>query len=103
MFPSTYIPIYTDASGVHSSNNYLQRGAGVYLVNTSKVCGAGEETWISKHGCSITLLESLAALEGLLSAISQYGRAAYTIFCDMQVPATLSGKGLLDASTVGQS
>jgi len=84
MFPSSYIPIYTDASGVHGSNNYLQRGAGVYLVNNTLVrcVWPGKKTWISKHGRSTTLLESLAALQGLLSAISQYGRKAFTIFCD---------------------
>ena len=84
MFPSTYIPIYMDTSGMHDSDNYLQRGAGVYLVNNSLVrfVWPGKRTWISKHGRSPTLLESLAAVQGLLSAISQYGRKALTIFCD---------------------
>ena len=82
--PSWHIPIYTDASGVHSPSNYLQRGAGVYLVNNTlvRVVWPGNPTWISKHGSSTTLLESLAALQGLLTAISQFGRKSYTIFCD---------------------
>ena len=37
LFPSSSVPVYTDASGVHGSENYLQRGAGVYLNNNSLV------------------------------------------------------------------
>ena len=35
--PSWHIPIYTDASGVHTPNNYLRRGGGVYLDNNTLV------------------------------------------------------------------
>ena len=83
LFPSSSVLIYTDASGVHYSRNCLQRGAGVYLNNNSlvKIVWPGERTWIEKHGCSTTLLESLAGLQGLLSAIQHYGHSAFAIFC----------------------
>ena len=95
MSPSLHIPIYTDASGVHGSNNYLQRGAGVYLVNNTLVrfVWPGNQTWISKHGRSTTLLESLAALQGLLTAILQFGRKSYIIFCDNAGPCHSFRKG----------
>ena len=38
--------------------------------------------WIRHHGRSTTLLESLAALQGLLTAISQFGRKPYIVYCD---------------------
>ena len=84
MSPSAYIPIYKDASGVHDHNNALQRGGGVYLANNTLVrfVWAENSTWISNHGRSTTLLELLAALQGLLTAISVFGRKTYTIFCD---------------------
>ena len=82
--PSLHIPIYTDASGVHSPSNYLQRGAGVYLVNNTlvRVVWPGKPTWIARHGSSTNLLESLAALQGLITAISQFSRKSCTIYCD---------------------
>ena len=35
-----------------------------------------------KIGRSTTLLESIAVLQGLLTAITLYGRKTYTVFCD---------------------
>ena len=34
MTPSFFLPIYTDASGVHDNCNALRRGAGVFIANT---------------------------------------------------------------------
>ena len=83
-FPSWHIPIYTDASGVHTPNNCLRRGGGVYLDNNTlvRIIWPGNSTWIARHGRSTTLLESLAALQGLLTSISQFGRKPYIVYCD---------------------
>ena len=66
------------------SRNRLQRGAGVYLPNGSLVrfVWPGNIQWINRHGHSTTLLESLAGLQGLISAIQQYGRTSFLILCD---------------------
>ena len=84
LFPSNNISVYTDASGVHTNRNRLQRGGGVYLPNNSLVrfTWPGNNHWIKKHGHSTTLLESIACLQGLISAILQYGRSAFVIHCD---------------------
>ena len=83
MSPSWFLPIFTDASGVHDSNNALKRGAGVMVDNTLvRFVWPGNSTWISNHGRSTTLLESIAALQGLLTAVIIHGRRTYTIFCD---------------------
>ena len=83
MTPSWFLPIFTDASGVHDNNNALKRGAGVIVGNTLvRFVWPGNSTWISNHGRSTTLLESIAALQGLLTAIILHGRRTYTIFCD---------------------
>ena len=83
MTPSCFLPIYTDASGVHDNRNAFKRGAGVIIDNTLvRFVWPGNSTWISNHGRSTTLLESIAALQGLLTAITLHGRRTYTIFCD---------------------
>ena len=83
MTPSFFLPIYTDASGVHDNCNALRRGAGVFIANTLvRFVWPGNSTWISNHGRSTTLLESIAALQGLLTAINLHGRKTYTVFCD---------------------
>ena len=84
MFPSNNISVYTDASGVHTARNRLQRGAGVYLPNGSLVrfVWPGNDQWITRHDHSTTLLESLACLQGLISAIQQYGRSSFLIYCE---------------------
>ena len=83
MTPCCFLPIYTDASGVHDNSNAFKRGAGVIVDNTLvRFVWPGNSTWISNHGRSTTLLESIAALQGLLTAITLHGRRTYTIFCD---------------------
>ena len=83
-FPCWHIPVYTHASGVHTPNNHLQRGGGVYLENNTlvRITWPSNPVWIREHGRSTTLLESLAALQGLLTAISQFGRKPYIVYCD---------------------
>ena len=83
MTPNYFLPIYTGASGVHDQNNALHRGAWVYLVNTLvRFVWPGNPTWISNHGRSTTLLESIAVLHGFLTAVSIFGRRTYVVFCD---------------------
>ena len=83
-FPCWHIPVYTDASGVHTPYNHLHRGGGVYLENNSlvRITWPSNPVWIRHHGKSTTLLESIAALQGLLTAISQFGRKPYVVYCD---------------------
>ena len=75
---------YELTSGVHTPFNHLQRGGGVYLEKTSlvRITWPSNPVWIRHHGRSTTLLESLAALQGLLTAISQFGRKPYIVYCD---------------------
>ena len=58
MFPSSNIPVYMDASGVHTARNRLQRGAGVYLPNGSLVRfvwpGNDHQTWLLHDPVEIT-------------------------------------------------
>merc|ERR1712215_499851 len=84
-FPCRHIPVYTDASGVHTPSNHLHRGGGVYLENNSlvRITWPSNPVWISHHGKSTTLLESIAALQGLLTAISQFGRKPYVVYCEI--------------------
>ena len=83
MTPSCFLPIYTDASGVHDNRNAFKRGAGVIIDNTLvRFVWPGNSTWITNHGRSTTRLESIAALQGLLTAITLHGRKTYTVFCD---------------------
>ena len=83
LFPSSNISVYTDASGVHTARNRLQRGAGVYLLNGSLVrfTWPGNNQWITRHSHSTGMI-SIACLQGLISAIQQYGRSSYIIYCD---------------------
>ena len=40
------------------------------------------KSWITRFGHSTTLLESVACLQGLISAIMQHGRTTFVIHCD---------------------
>ena len=64
-------------------NLSIYRG-GVYLPNDSlvRIIWPGNSTWMSRHCPSTILLESIAGLQGLLSAIQQYRCTSYTIYCD---------------------
>ena len=54
MTPSCFLPIYTDASGVHDNRNALKRGAGVIIANTLvRFVWPGNSTWISNHGRTV--------------------------------------------------
>ena len=84
LFPSSYIPIFTDASGVHVQNNPNMRGGVVYLPDQSleRVVLPGNRKWTENHGHSTTLLESLACLQGYLAALKVYGRNTFVILID---------------------
>ena len=84
LFPCYSVSVFTDASEVHTSNNSLKRGGGVYLPTDSlvRIVWAGNHTWMLRHGSSTTLPGSIASLQGMLSAIQQYGCTSYTIYCD---------------------
>ena len=84
LFPSPSITVYTDASGVHNDRNRLKRGGGVFLPSNLlvRIIWPSRKSWITRFGHSTTLLESIACLQGLISAIMQHGRSTFVIHCD---------------------
>ena len=83
-FPMFCFDIYPDASGVHIPGNPLRRGGGVFLEtgHYTRMIWPSKETWRSLHGCKMTFLEAVAALQGLLTALKINGRGNYRLHVD---------------------
>ena len=100
LFPSNSISVCTDASGVHTDRNRLQRGRGVCLPNKSLVrfIWTGNEVWIRRHGHSITLLQSITCLQ--FSNMDAQPSSSIVIMLEH---VALSGKVAVNAHTPEQS